>query len=149
MKAGADSRHALSRAHFFLEKAKTCPLAARDEYEAFLEASIVFARAAVHRVQRKYRGHPHWSAVWDSWSGEPAIEFFRKERDVILKEGPPKVGQKIFGAHIGSNAPAFVPGGAGALYYFEDADTPATATVERHLLRLGALLAEAEKKLEH
>ena len=35
-----DSRHALSRARLFLEKAQTCSGEARVDFEAFLEAAI-------------------------------------------------------------------------------------------------------------
>ena len=133
-----ESRHALSRAAFFLDKARCCPADARVDFEAFLEASIVFGRAAVHRLKAKYEMQPGWKVVWDSWATEPAVEFFRKERDWILKEAPPKIGQKVF---VGSAGPSM----AAAFYYYENAETPATATVERHLATLVTLLTDAEQ----
>lgn len=143
-----ESRHALSRARFFLEKAKACLPDARVDCEAFLEASIIFARAAVHRMKTKYEGHPKWRAMWDSWAQQRAIQFFCEERDWILNQAPPKLGQKIFAASIGSSEPTAVPSSAAELYYYDDPEIPATATVEGHLASLEILLIEAEQKLE-
>ena len=133
-----ESRHPLSRAEFFLDRAKSCPADARVDFEAFLEACIVFARAAVHRFQAKYQTQPGWKVVWDSWASEPAVEFFRKERDWILKEAPPKIGQKAF---VGSAGPSMAAG----YYYYDGPEIPATATVERHLATLVTLLTDAER----
>ena len=146
MHVTVESRDALARARLFLEKAKVCPPDERVEFEAFLEATIVFARTAIHRLQTKSKKHPAWKAEWDSWIHQPAVQFFRKERDWILKEAPPKVAQKVFAATIGSNAPAFVPSAAAEFYYYDDPQTPATATLEAHLLALGRLLTEAERR---
>jgi hypothetical protein len=46
-----ESRTALARAHLFLEKAKACRGTEWVDFEAFLEASIVFGRSALHRLQ--------------------------------------------------------------------------------------------------
>jgi len=127
MQVTPESREALTRARFFLQKANACPAAARVEFEAFLEASIVFARAAVHRLKAKHQRHPEWKSVWDSWARQPAIQFFREERNWILKEAPPKLGQKI---------------------YADDPQVPATVTVEGHLASLETLLTEAEATLQ-
>jgi hypothetical protein len=140
-----ESRGALARAAFFLDKAKACPLDAREDFEAFLEASIIFARAAVHRFKTKHDGHPSWKAVWDAWSDEPAVEFFRQERDWILKEAPPKIGQKLFAPSVGTNTTAYAPSSAAEFYYYYDPGTPATATVEAHLVALRGLLGKAEQ----
>ena len=144
-----DSRSALSRARFFLEKAKRCPADARVDLEAFLEASIVFARAAMHRFQARYRKHPNWKAWWDSLLDNPSVTFVREERDWILKEAPPNVGQKIFMPSIGPSAaeiPAYRPYRASEFYYFETPDVEATATVEAHLIELEKLLIDAEER---
>ena len=146
MKVTHDSRQALSRARFFLAKASACPAEARVEHEACLEAAIVFARAAVHRVQAKYKGHTGWNAWWDSLRADPAVDFFRTERDWILKEAPPKLCQKICVASIGDSEAAYVPQTAAEFYYFDDPSTPATATVEKHLKSLEATLADAAKR---
>jgi hypothetical protein len=150
MRVTPESRHALSRATLFLEKAKACPPDERVEFEAFLEASIVFARAAIHRLQSKYRKHSKWKAVWDSWAPQPAVLFFWRERNWILKEAPPRLGQKVFAASIGSrrSAPQLASTRAAEFYYYEGPETPATVTVERHLVSLKALLTEAERALE-
>jgi hypothetical protein len=140
-----ESRHALSRARLFLEKAKACPPEARVDFEAFLEASIVFARAAVHRFGTTYERHPGWKSVWDSWAEQPAVQFFRKERNWILKEAPPKLGQKAFAASAGADGPRFVPSRAADFYFYDGPEVPATVTVEAHLVSLEALLTQAEQ----
>ncbi len=77
-------------------------------------------------------------AWWDSLRGNPAIEFFRVERDFILKEGPPKVGQIV---RLGPT-----PLKAEELYYYEDPTVPATATVERHLNAMEKIVTDAENR---
>jgi hypothetical protein len=149
MQAIQDSRWALGRAKFFLEKAKECPADARVDFEAFLEASIVFARAAMHRFQARYRKHQNWKVWWDSLLDNPSVTFFREERDWILKEASPKVGQKIFMPSIGpggADLPAPRPSRASEFYYFESPDVEATATVETHLIALERLLVDAEER---
>jgi hypothetical protein len=144
-----NSRSALSRARFFLEKAKECPADARVDCEAFLEASIVFARAAMHRIQARYRKHQNWKVWWDSLLDDPSVAFFREERDLILKEASPEVGQKIFMPSIGpsgADIPAPRPYRASEFYYFETPDVEATATVETHLIALERLLVDAEER---
>lgn len=148
MQVTPESRHALSRTRFFLEKAKACRPDERVDLEALLEASIVFARAAIHRFKTKYERHPSWKAVWDSWAKQPAVQFFRQERDWILKQAAPKLGQKIFVASVGSSQPTAVPRSAADLYYYEDPEIPAIATVEGHLVSLEGLLTEAEQAFQ-
>lgn len=94
----AESRHALSRAKLFLDKAAECRGDERVDFEAYLEAAIVFARASLHRLQTQFRKHPDWKTWWESLSSDAAVTFFRVQRDFILKEAAPKVGQKVFGA---------------------------------------------------
>jgi hypothetical protein len=141
-----NSRSALGRARFFLEKAKECSADERVEFEAFLEASIVFARAALHRLPKKRLKQPAWNVWWHSLLGNAAVEFFRVERDFILKEASPKIGQKIFAPSISprTNTSAYTPSKALEFYYFESPDVEATETVERHLSELACLLADAE-----
>lgn len=139
------SRSALSRARFFLEKAKACPAEARVDFEAFLEAVIVFARAALHRMQKKYERHSKWQAWWDSLKGNTSVEFFRTQRNLILKETSLKAGQKIFPESVGSIEPSYSPWGAAELYYLYDPDVPATSTIEGHLNNLEELLAQGER----
>jgi hypothetical protein len=149
MQAIRDSRSALSRARFFLEKAKECPADARIDFEAFLEASIVFARAAMHRIQTRYRKHQNWKVWWDSLLDNPSVTLLREERDWILKEASPKIGQKIFMPSIGpsdADIPAPRPYRASEFYYFETPDVEATATVETHLIELEKLLIDAEER---
>jgi hypothetical protein len=141
-----ESRHALSRATFFLEKAKACSADARVDFESYLEAVIVFSRAAIHRLKTKHEHHPDWRSWWDSLRGDPSVDFFRTERDWILKEAPPKIGQKVYVPSIGSDRPSYVPVHAREFYYFEGPDVPATDTVEKHLKTLEKLLAEAERR---
>ena len=154
MKVTAESRQALSRARFFVELARACRSDQRVEFEAFLEASIIFARSAVHRFKSEHQRLPKWKEVWDSWASEPSVLFFRKERDQILKEAPPKIGQMLFAgtARGGTRAPLTAeppdePRSAAEFYYYEVPGTPASDTVERHLVALCALLTRAKSIL--
>lgn len=146
-------RDAISRARFFLDLARECPysddLAGCEAFEAYLEAAIVFGRVAIHRVheaaKNKAQSNPNMKAGvkawWDSLRGNSAIEFFRVERDFILKEGPPKVGQTV---RLGGPTPLK----AEELYYYEDLTVPATITVERHLNSIEKIVTDAENRFE-
>lgn len=130
-------RHAISRARFFLYLAKRCSVDERDEFEAYLEASIIFGRAALHRLQSQYKHRSNWKPWWDGLLSNPAVGFFRDERNWILKKGPPKVGQII----RAGRPPAPM---AAELHYYENSQTPATDTVEKHLNAVEALFMEAQ-----
>jgi len=54
----AHERTAIARAEFFLALAEQCRPEERTEFEAFLEAAIVFARAALHRLKNEFETHP-------------------------------------------------------------------------------------------
>jgi hypothetical protein len=140
-----ESRTALARARLFLEKARACSSDARIDFEAFLEATIVFARSAIHRFQAQHPRHPAWGPWWDSLRGHAAVDFFRRHRDCILKEASPKVGQKAFVASIGGGG-AYQPVLASEFYHFESPNVSATDTVARHLAELEELLREAETR---
>ncbi len=131
-------RHAISRARFFLDLARQCSIEKRDEFEAYLEASIVFARTALLRLKKENEVHSNWRKWWDGLKSNPAVVFFREERNFIIHEGPPKFGQIILVG--GPPVPL-----ATELYYYENPQTPATDTVEKHLNAVEALLIEAKK----
>jgi hypothetical protein len=130
-------RHAVSRARFFLELAKQCKVDQRNEFEAYLEASIIFSRAAIHRVKSAYEHHSDWAGWWKSLLSNPAVQFFCKERNWILKNAPPKIGQII---QLGGTSAKY----ATELYYYENPETPATETVENYLNTISALVLQAE-----
>lgn len=144
MQVTHQSRSALARSQLFLQLAEECSADKRVEFEAFLEAAIVFARAALHRLQAQHEGHSMWKTWWKSLRGNPAVDFFRTERDHLLKEAPPKIGQRAFAASVGNSAPSYEPGKAGEFYFFEGPDIPATSTVGRHLRELETLLQIAK-----
>lgn len=130
-------RDSISRAELFLNLAKECSVDEREKYEAFLEASIVFARAAIHRLQSRYKNHPGWQSWWGSMDGDPSVTFFKNERNWLLKDGPPKIHQVIrFGE------PASIR--ADELYYFEEPTTTALMTIHRHLEHIKDVFGEAE-----
>lgn len=141
-----ESRSALERAQFFLDKAMACHADERVEFEASLEASIVFARSAVHRFKKRFGSHPEFRNWWDSVLADSAVTFTRVQRDWILKDASLKIGQKGFAASVGSDAPSWQPTKAGDFYYFEGPSIPATETVARHLVALKSLLIEAEQR---
>jgi hypothetical protein len=140
------SRHALARARFFLEKAKNARAEERVDFEAFIEASIVFARAALHRMRTRHGHRTGWGDWWNSLRGDPAIEFFRTERNWILKESSARLGQKVYLHAAGSKDPPSFPLMAQEYYYFKDPATWATSTLEKHLLELERHLNEAEAR---
>ena len=88
-------RHAVARARLFLDKAKNCQGDHRKDFEAYIEASIVFARAAIHRAQSQFKHHPDWKPWWEALATNPSVEFFRNERNWILKVASPKIGQIV------------------------------------------------------
>jgi len=118
-----------------------------EPFEAYLEAAIIYSRVAIHRLRRealqRAMGDPRLKAEvdawWDSLLEEPAIDFFRIERDFIAKVGPPKVGQII---RLGGPAPEKME----ELYYYENPEIPATETIERHLRSVESIVKDAEKR---
>lgn len=143
------SRSAMARSQLFLRLASECTADRRIEFEAFLEASIVFARASMHRLQRRHRDHPNWKAWWANLGTNASVQFFRTQRDWLLKEAPPKIGQRAFvrslvvGAGRSSEPLGYEPTKAAEFYFFDEPDTLATDTVERHLAELERLFKEA------
>jgi hypothetical protein len=144
-------RDAITRAWFYLEQARRLPfradIAEHEPFEAYLEAAIIYSRVAVHRLHRealrRARADPRLKAEvdawWDSLLEDPAIHFFRIERDFIAKVGPPKVGQII---RLGGPTPEKME----ELYYYENPDIPATETIERHLRSVERIVTDAEAR---
>jgi len=151
----ADSRSAIARAYYFLEKAENFTSTQIDDSEAHLEAAVIFGRTALHRLQTKYENRPGWKAWWDSLLADASVDFFRRERNVILKEGPSKFGRNAWAGGIGG-AGGIGEGGAGGIggapalakyfYYYDDYQTPATETVRKHLPVIARYVRDAEKK---
>ncbi len=130
-------RDAISRARLFLEKARACKGDQRNDFEAFLEAAIIYTRSAMHRLQNQYKSHPKWNAWWDSLRSDPSIAFVQDERNWILKEAPPKIGQVIY---VGAQ-----PSHASSCYFY-DTGVPATDTVSKHLERTASIIADGESR---
>ena len=114
------------------------------DFEAYTEAAIIFARSALHRFKTKDEKHSNFKTWWNSLRGDPAVEFFRSERDFVLKEAAPKIGQKVYVPPIGGSQ-SYVPTHAKELNYFESPEIPATDTIERHLKAFEQTLLAAEK----
>lgn len=144
MHVARESRSALARSQLFLRMATECAADERVEFEAFIEATIVFARAALHRFQAQHERDSRWKGWWSGLRGNPSVEFFRAERDWLLKEAPPRIGQRGFAVSIGSSSPGHEPTTAAEFYFFEDSDGPATDTVTRHLQELARVLQSAD-----
>ncbi len=146
-------RDAISRSRFFLGLAKDCPYSGEigelESFESYLEAAIIFGRVAIHRVhaaaKHKAQANPSLGEEvktwWDSLLEDPAVSFFRTERDFILKQGPPKVGQII---KLGLGETAYRK--AEERYYFEGPEIPATKSVERHLNSIEEIVVAAEER---
>jgi hypothetical protein len=151
-----DSRHAIVRARFFLKKARECRIDSREDFEAYLEAAIVFARAAILRVKHKYEKESGFINWWGSLKNNSSIMFFKEHRDMILKEAPAEVGQILkmpllkVNVTIGSEPEGITSASselpeeilyASDLYYFEkDPSISATDKVEEHLNELEAYI---------
>ena len=131
-------RHPISRARFFLRLSDDSRFDERERFEAFLDASIIFARAALHHLKFDFERHPDWKKWWGDLADDPAVEFFREKRNFILKQAPLKVGQVISPGKIIKLARDF--------YYFERPGIPATVTVREHLERLETIVLNAETR---
>ena len=130
-------RHAIARAEFFLALAENCDVQNRQDFEAFIEAAIIFARTAIHRLKTQFEHHPDWSLWFASIKEDPAVCFFRHQRDFILKEASPKMGQVI------SFNPVSL---ATNLYYFETPSIDAATTVRKYIQSLATTIIEAENR---
>jgi len=107
------------------------------------------SRAAPHRLQSTYKRHPSWTTSWDSLCDDPSVEFFRRERDSILKEAPPQIGRKLFMPSIGPGGihiDGYSPASADEFYYFDGPETPATVTVRRHFDAYEKVPTDAERR---
>lgn len=146
-----ESRTAIGRSKLFLSKARLCDPGARIDFEAYIEASIVFARAALHRLQTKYQKRPGWKPWWASLEHDAAIQFFRDHRNWVLKEASLKINQIIY---MGSIPPSKESEGekeslTAERYYCFERDEAPTKTIEKHLRRLEAIDREAHRLFDH
>lgn len=132
-------RHAISRSKLFLDLAESCDSDQLDLHEAYLEASIVFCRTAIHRLQHRYKKFTDWKPWFDSLLNNPSIVFIRGERNFILKEAPPTVGQVI---HLGSNRPK----AAKYYYFYDNKNVPAIDTVRNHVREVERIVLQGESK---
>lgn len=131
------SRSAISRASLFADLASKCRVDQREEYEAFLEAAIVFLRAALHR----WKNSPmHEQVLWDSIKHSPSIMFVIDKRNILLKESHLAVTQIISFGDEGRDL-------ADRLYCFELGES-AVETIRRHLFFIKAVV-EGGDKLSH
>jgi hypothetical protein len=152
-----DSRKAIERAKLFLAKAKNCSTDQRVDFEAYLEASIIFARTAMLRIQGNHKKKKEFKDWWDSLKKDPSVLFFRYQRNPIIHKHPPKLGQILqtplipASGHVGGqpvedDEPYVIDmqtisseehSHASDLYYYKnDPSTPITQTVEDHLNKL-------------
>lgn len=131
----ANGRSAIIRARFFLKLAREAPAADRDAYEAYLDASILFARAALHRLHTRFRSNVEFKVLWNSLLNDEAVNFFRLHRDRVLKEAPVSVGQRISMDTDVRNADE--------LYFFEPERT-AAQTLTMHLDRIEAIVQRCD-----
>jgi hypothetical protein len=78
-----------------MDLADQCKPSERDAHEACMEAAIVFCRTAIHRLKTCYERCTGWKSWFESLRNNASVNFIRSERDFILKEAPPKVGQVV------------------------------------------------------
>ncbi len=134
--------HAISRARFFLKKAVGCNADQGDEFEAYLDAAIIFARTALLRIESAYKSHPHWRPWWDNLlvdhNTSPAVEFLRHERNHILHKASAKINRVI---HIGQTL-----AGASDSYYYETSEISPTDTVQKHIDTTENIVLDADSR---
>ncbi len=143
------NRHPISRARFFLQRAKECAVDERDAFEAYLDAAIVFGRSAIQWTQRKHEdmSNPAWNKWWSSLLKDQSIMFFREHRGDIIHERAPKINQIIKAGFIPAPGDPDPVTQATELYYFESPEIPATETVRRHLEKTTEHVRYAEKHI--
>ena len=95
----------------------------RDRCEAFMEAAIIFCRAALHRVRTQYKRRPGWDEWWNGLLNDPDLAFIRRRRDWIVKEAPETFSQVV--------QPGQPFSFAADCYYYERYDIRATTTLRR------------------
>lgn len=132
-------RHAVARARFFHRLAARCGPEQRDDFEAFVEASIVFARAAFDRLRAQHARKANCSVWWERLRRHPSFAFVDSERNWVLHQAPPKIGQVTRSGHTLTSAEES--------YFFETPDIPATKTLLHHLDNIERLVREAEALL--
>lgn len=121
-----------------MDLADQCKSSERDAHEAYMEAAIVFCRTAIHRLKTRYERCTGWKSWFESLRNNASVNFIRSERDFILKEAPPKVGQVV---RVGQMIER-----AKDLYYYESIDIPAIETVRRHVNEIERVIREGESK---
>ncbi len=132
-------RSAISRARFFLDKAKECMADKHNEFEAYMEASFLFARSEILRIEYKYEKHPNFKPWWNSLLKNTTLEFIRKERNIIVHKHPPKTTQIIIHGAIQQITPA------SALYCYETNDEGSPINP---ILTLTRCIEEVERTVE-
>ncbi len=135
----AYKRTAFGRAEFFLELAEQCTSVQRDEFEAYLEACIVFARSALLRLKTKYEKHPQWKAWFEQLNENSSVNFFRNERNFVLKESSSKIGQRIGFKSTET---------AAAHYFYDDYSLTAAQEVRQYLEPYKKTLLDGEEQFK-
>lgn len=143
----ANSRTPLSRAKLFIKMAKNCSLDDCIEFEALIDASIVFARSAIERYGKsnntRHGQDARWQEIWNSWKKDTTIMFFTDNRNLILHEAPLKINQRLFASFFDASRSETITSTDSPyyadLYYFNDKNLPATEELENHLMKLEEL----------
>ena len=137
-----DKRHGISRARFFLQKAVDCEAGQRDEFEAYLDAAIIFARTALLRLKPTYEHHPNWQPWWSNLlvdaTTKPSVDFLQCERNWILHEAPARINRVI---HVGQTLAR-----ASDSYYYETSARSPTDTVQKHIDVMENIVRDAERR---
>jgi len=116
-------RTAIARANIMLSLAEECSIKEREQYEALVEAAIIFARAGLHRWKKDAS---YSCEKWRNIENNNSVKFLKNYRDMVLKESEVPFTQIIDFSQ--NNAPRK----SDSLYCFE-VGISACQTVREHL----------------
>jgi len=102
MPSPTSPRIPLERAQYFLARAERLNATERREFDNDLQAAVVFGRSAYHYLQslaapaNADAGYRAWFRFkWTTLAADPVLEYFRRERDLTLKERSKGVQRRV------------------------------------------------------
>ncbi|MBA2373027.1 MAG: hypothetical protein H0V74_02335 [Chloroflexi bacterium] len=102
MPSSTSPRIPLERAQYFLARAERLTATERREFDNDLQAAVVFGRSVYHYLQ-SLAAPANADAGYRAWfrskkttlAADPVLEYFRRERDLTLKERSKGVQRRV------------------------------------------------------